>query len=83
MDPELKKTLKDRVRKIAHEFKITDILVQSFYKQMTPKLQVSAADVSYSIGTLIEHPKVLTGGQADPDNEHYEEQIDYNIKKAA
>lgn len=73
MDPELKKTLKDRVRKVEHEFKITDILVQSFYKQVTDRLQVSAADMAYSISTLMEHPKVLTGGHADPDNLHYNE----------
>ena len=56
MDANLRKDLKRKIMDISADFGIEKILIDSYVRQMTETLQVSAIDEAYSISALLEFP---------------------------
>jgi cell division control protein 45 len=56
MNGKLKKRLKKQLNKYSSKFNLDDVTYRSFMRQHGPKLQISAADMTYAITALLEEP---------------------------
>ena len=56
MDATLRKDLKRKIVDISSEFGIEKVLVDSYLRQMTETMQISAIDEAYAVSALLEFP---------------------------
>jgi len=56
LNPEIKRTLKERIMKESEKLDLDGIIMNSYVRQFDEKTQVTATDMAYSISSLLEHP---------------------------
>lgn len=59
MDHKYKELLEQNIEKVAEEFKLENIIINSFVRQVNEKTQLSASDMVYSITSLLEAPSKI------------------------
>ena len=56
MDPILRKELKAKILDKSNDFGLDKILIDSFVRQITETIQISALDATYALSSLLEFP---------------------------
>jgi len=69
MNPEIKRKFKNRVRDVADDFGLSDIMMTSYSRQFDSRTQLTATDMAYTISALLETPmNDQTGNPGDSEN---------------
>ena len=68
MDPKVKANLKENFYNKCEKFALDELVQHTYVRQYNEKLRLSANDMAYAVGSLLEHPTKLEEAFSNADN---------------